>query len=412
MMGQLHRQTLLVLGFVLELLSLGAFFAFGEDYRASILGYMLVALVPIALACKGHLRPASLLTIWLLMASLMIGGEPWTAGGRQGLLQSSYSGFFLLPLLLSSFLASTAHLLGMAALLETFFALLVLQNRASMPDTHWDTNILFVIPLVTVVAWRAAAMYRAGIRSVELAAQAEARLIHAEAAREMAATAKQAAEGIAHDLVAPLGPIGGILGFIQEDLRNQDIPRALDALAVVQKSLDSLAAEGRSHVLEMRGLLSPSQPVNQIVERVLRRLPRSAVAITSDHRDVTAHPALPPPIVARALQNALDNALAFASSQVRLTCAAAGDQLTLVIEDDGPGVDPDVLAAGIQPGLSRRPGGVGIGLAGVKASLKAYDGAIRLENAICADRISGGRTVITFPVAGERCPVSGGERLG
>ena len=82
------------------------------------------------------------------------------------------------------------------------------------------------------------------------------------------------------------------------------------------------------------------------------------------------------------LGNLLDNAYKFCISQVKLSCQIDKDQgLTLLIEDDGLGVDDairkDILKRGVRADSS---GGQGIGLAVASEIVDSYSGSISIFN--------------------------------
>ena len=42
------------------------------------------------------------------------------------------------------------------------------------------------------------------------------------------------------------------------------------------------------------------------------------------------------------LGNLLDNACKWARSSVKLTCSKEGEQVVIVVDDDGPGIEPSI----------------------------------------------------------------------
>lgn len=78
---------------------------------------------------------------------------------------------------------------------------------------------------------------------------------------------------------------------------------------------------------------------------------------------------------------------------IRIEAGLVGDQLRLVIEDDGPGFPPQVLENSVRPFASWRKGGTGLGLVMVRRFAGDLGGALRLENR--APR--GARVVVTLP---------------
>ena len=81
-----------------------------------------------------------------------------------------------------------------------------------------------------------------------------------------------------------------------------------------------------------------------------------------------------------AIENVVRNAFKYANTSVSLACTVAGSQLTIVIEDDGPGVEPADLSkltnAFYRTDSARNSdtGGLGLGLAIAAEAVRLNDG--------------------------------------
>lgn len=100
----------------------------------------------------------------------------------------------------------------------------------------------------------------------------------------------------------------------------------------------------------------------------------------------------------RALSNLIDNAVRY-GGQAHVSVIAGPHDLTLAVEDQGPGIAPDQLEAMLEPfargeeSRNRATGGSGLGLAIARAVARQHGGQLSLEN-----REGGGlRAAITLP---------------
>ena len=114
--------------------------------------------------------------------------------------------------------------------------------------------------------------------------------------------------------------------------------------------------------------------------------------------------------LARAIDNIIDNAISFspAGSLVEVAVTRVDDQVRIRIDDEGPGVPPDVREAIFNRFVSVRPEGgefgrhSGLGLAIAKAIVKGHDGEIDVADR--DDAPSGARFIIRLPAAPESQP--------
>jgi signal transduction histidine kinase len=102
--------------------------------------------------------------------------------------------------------------------------------------------------------------------------------------------------------------------------------------------------------------------------------------------------------LARLVRNLLDNAVAHAESEVRLSLCAEDHCIQLVVEDDGPGVPVDERTRLFDRfyrsdhARGRAEGGTGLGLAIAQAIAVQHHGAITIE-----DGADGARFVVRMP---------------
>jgi signal transduction histidine kinase len=102
----------------------------------------------------------------------------------------------------------------------------------------------------------------------------------------------------------------------------------------------------------------------------------------------------------RAVRNLLENADRHAAGVVRVDLTRTGDDVQLVVADDGPGIPPVDRArvfdrfARLDAGRSRAEGGTGLGLAITKQIVEAHDGSIGV-----LEGDGGARVAVRLPAA-------------
>lgn len=96
------------------------------------------------------------------------------------------------------------------------------------------------------------------------------------------------------------------------------------------------------------------------------------------------------------LGNLVENACRYAGGHVVLSAESSDNQLAVTIEDDGPGIADDKLAAVLQPGvrLDEVGNGYGLGLAIVRELAELYGGALILSRSVA---LGGLRATLILP---------------
>ena len=172
----------------------------------------------------------------------------------------------------------------------------------------------------------------------------------------------------AHQLGTPLMSLTGWIEYLQEnpDTRGSELVSHLRAdverLERVAKRFERISRHaGRERVA-----------LGAVAERVVAyfrpRLPTLAspvvleLAASGPGPIVLGDPVLVEWALEALVKNALD-ALSGRGGRIEVRVEAAGGMALVTVQDDGPGVGPDVRSRLFEPGFSTKPGGWGLGLA-------------------------------------------------
>ncbi len=192
---------------------------------------------------------------------------------------------------------------------------------------------------------------------------------------------------IAHELCSPMARMEMSLGILEERLTDSDALRLADAreeLRQMSSLVHELLAFSRST------LASATKPVEEV----------PLLSLVDEAASVEAIPPLKlrlhvpadlivrciPDLLRRAVSNILRNACLHApDSTIEISASRQGDQVRLLIADQGPGVPEESLPRLFEPfyrvdtSRDRQTGGSGLGLAIVKTCIETCGGQVRVS---------------------------------
>ena len=183
-----------------------------------------------------------------------------------------------------------------------------------------------------------------------------------------------------------------MLAGVSHDLRTH-LTRLRLALAILPKTpeLASDVADMTADTAEMERMIAgylafargegaeQAQPVDlsALLEDVASAARRTGAAIEIDSpRGLTVH--LRPDAARRAVTNLVDNARRHAS-RVRLSVHPQGRNVSVLVDDNGPGIAPDRRESVFKPFESGADDGTGLGLTIARDIARAHGGEIHLE---------------------------------
>jgi two-component system sensor histidine kinase PilS (NtrC family) len=213
---------------------------------------------------------------------------------------------------------------------------------------------------------------------------------------ERLATVGQLAAGIAHEIRNPLASISGSIELLRQAPLASDEDRTLMAIVYREiQRLNELVGDLLSYANPR-----PSQPVEfdlgvlvretLQVSRADRAFAEVEIAAVADEPLVVyADPAKLRQVVWNLVRNAADAAAA-GGKHVRVEARRVGEPgqaqapgpVVITIEDDGPGIPPDLLARIFDPFFTTKQKGTGLGLATCHAIVAEHGGQIDVETEV------------------------------
>lgn len=135
----------------------------------------------------------------------------------------------------------------------------------------------------------------------------------------------------------------------------------------------------------MMTVLDPGDLVQEALEMLSGELRRNVIRVRTDialgHAAIMADRVQMQQVLVNVMLNAVQAMTAAPDRELALTLQTRGDDgIVLIIDDTGPGFDPDTRAQMFAPFISARPGGVGIGLSLSRSIMVAHGGQIAIDN--------------------------------
>ncbi|TKB49647.1 ATP-binding protein [Ferrimonas aestuarii] len=210
-------------------------------------------------------------------------------------------------------------------------------------------------------------------------------------------TYQDAMKDLAHSLKTRLAATNAIMDEpgIEQKERNQQMLAQLNQMdQIIQYQL-------RRAMVGRQGLTREHTPIHEVTDKLTTMLSKVYM-----EKRINAQLNIPEEVMfpgnrddlMEMLGNLLENAYRFAISTVVVHASLnEHDGLTLIVEDDGPGIEPELRQAVLQRGVraDRRNPGQGIGLAVVNDIVSSYQGDIEITDS----ELEGAKIKISFKSA-------------
>ncbi|PYV44135.1 MAG: hypothetical protein DMG06_07780 [Acidobacteria bacterium] len=269
-----------------------------------------------------------------------------------------------------------------------------IQGQSDKLSTEQQAGLRFLVTQIV-----------AAIKNCKLA-EGKVRLERELAERDKMATLGQLAATVAHNIKNPLSSIKTIVQLMQED--GEVHSRYARDLSLIKSEIDRLS-HNVSRLLNFSKptvLLTTRVDLNQVLENTLRIFKPEAeqrgirFELGSACQPLTVRGS--EEVLSEILQNLIVNAIEVSAAQSRITIRtqmlenASGKKAVVCVEDEGPGIAPEIRQQIFKPFFTTKQKGTGLGLAVVHRRALDLGGEIDCTSPLSQN--GGTRFELSFPL--------------
>ncbi len=221
-------------------------------------------------------------------------------------------------------------------------------------------------------------------------------------ANERLATIGKMAAHVTHEIRNPLSSIALNLELLEEEIPGDEV-ESRSLVRAIGREVERLSALSGQY-LSMAKSQPPrleAEAVGELVEEACEfmraDLARHGVTLELDVPDESLAARVDEAQIKQALFNLIRNAREAmqGGGLVRVQVSSAPEVVRIVVEDEGPGIDPEIADRLFDPFFTTKGHGTGLGLSVTRQIVVAHGGTIRHE----ARAEGGSRFVLSLPVA-------------
>ena len=201
--------------------------------------------------------------------------------------------------------------------------------------------------------------------------------------RNRLAALGEMAAGLAHEIRNPLGGIQLYANLLAQDVADRpDSANTVRKIVSGVKRLEALVSQVLNFSREIRADTEGcdvADIIRESVEVASAKADARGVSVTL-HAPASLLKTVDGRLLTQAALNLTLNAIEAGGQNVDVTLSECGERMSLVIEDDGPGIPADLLDRIFNPFFTTKDDGTGLGLSIVHRIVEAHGGAISAAN--------------------------------
>ncbi len=269
---------------------------------------------------------------------------------------------------------------------KTIGAIQVINKKNGSPFTQEDSELLTALAQQIAVALDNAKLYQRLEENFQLTAE-ELRVTQQKLIRsERSAAIANLVQGVAHEVRNPIMSIGGFAARMKADLgMNDKFQKYLDIILNETSRLEKLVRDVKEIAEMQTAYLQPAN-MNNLLSKVIEDfspiISRQSIHLETDIEESLPTITLDKAQISRALKNIIENSIEALSTHgtLRLTARVVDSNIRIVVEDYGIGINEDELGSILDPFVTSKTTGAGLGLTMVYQILMNHQGEIDIKS--------------------------------
>ena len=269
---------------------------------------------------------------------------------------------------------------------KTTGAIQVINKKNGHPFTKEDSELLTALAQQIAVALDNAKLYHRLEENFQFTAE-ELKITQQKLIRsERSAAIANLVQGVAHEVRNPIMSIGGFATRMKADLeKDNKFQKYLDIILNETTRLEKLVQDVKE-IAEMQTAYLQPENMNSLLSNVIQYfspiIARQSIRIETDIKEGLPIITLDKAQISRALKNIVQNSIEAlpTGGTLKLTARAVDSTIQIVVEDSGIGIDEDKLGSILDPFVTSKTTGAGLGLTMVYQIVMNHEGEIDIKS--------------------------------
>ncbi len=269
---------------------------------------------------------------------------------------------------------------------KTTGAIQVINKKDGKPFTQEDSELLTALTQQVAVALDNAKLCQRIKEHYQLTAE-ELKITQQKfISSERSAAIVNLVQGVAHEVRNPIMSIGGFAMRMKADLeKDNKFQKYLDIILNEATRLEKLVQDVKE-IAEMQIAYLQPENINSLLSNIIRDflpiMARQSIHMKTDIEDSLPIVTLDRVQISRALKNIIQNSIEAlpTNSALKLSARAVDSILRIVVEDFGIGIEEDKLGSILNPFVTSKTTGVGLGLTMVYQIVMNHHGKVDIKS--------------------------------